>query len=261
MKLDQLFRVRRTPLGAAVCVVALLLLVCSGMNPTTAHASPGGLTVSHDGTNFDSNTSLPVFEDMGISVPGAQNVERVWVRNEGPATGRLQIELINPISNSSELARGFSLSIAEKDHSGTEPVSIAHGIRNGTCTVLSHEVLLNPGEVKELSLTAAIDPHLNKRDGATGTVRFQLRGVLEEAAAVERRAVGAACEMTSTQKAPLASPKLVTTGGASFVLAVWAGALGVAGGLLLGVLVRRRHKLVGLNAHPKNLATIVEAHD
>lgn len=229
--------------------LALALLLFAGISTSPAQASQGGLMVSIDGVNYSEGSTLPLFQAMGKVVPGDHRVESVWVRNEASAAGRLRVDLLNPSSDSPDLADELSLSVAEEGGAAPASITIAQGLDNNFCTVLSDVILLEPGESTRIDLTAAVSPALAKREGATGTVSFQLRGVLEEAVAVPLPArPGTSCGTVTPEPPTPPNQRLTTTGIAFQAASLALGVLAVGGGALFGFLAwRRRHVMTARN--------------
>lgn len=255
------------------CLLAILVVGVGGFNASPAQASPGGLMVSPDGVTYASGNTLPLFQNMGKVIPGDERVETIWVRNEAATAGRLRIDLVNPSSDDAHLAEDISLSVAEEGGVALGSVTIAHGMKNGSCTVLSNEFLLQPGESTKLSVTAVVDALLSEREGSGGAVSFQLRGVLEEAVAVpssDRSGVscGAAtpdpidkpdpdptdqtdpnalekldsrpADKLDSRPAAMLDPRLAATGNSAPIVAITLGMLAIGGGVLFGLLSWRR---------------------
>ncbi|WGD37850.1 hypothetical protein [Lysinibacter sp. HNR] len=181
----------RLHITAGLLVAALSV---AGPFVEPAFASHEDAMVSVDGVGYTSDSVLPIFNTMGLVVPGDQRTESVWVRNGSTTDAILRLDLLAPISNSAALAENFSLTASPHRGRVSGQVTIKRGIDNGECTVLSDGIKLGAGESVQLDISAAVSPSLTEREGALETVSFGLRAVLRDAQAQGlSSSIGQAC--------------------------------------------------------------------
>lgn len=138
-----------------------------------ASAADDTLQVSSDGIAFDRAMSAPLFPAELRMVPRDVNTRDLWVRNDGPVTGRLQIQVVEATTTDPDLARALSLGVVVVDGRGNPtPRTISEA---GHCAVVNDGIILEPGEVVALRAEAALaDLELRQAQGAVAAFGFRL---------------------------------------------------------------------------------------
>lgn len=160
--------------GLAVLALAVTLL---GAGP--AAAADDSLHVSPDGVAFDRTMPGALFPAEFRVVPGDVRTENLWVRNTGPVTGRLQIQLVDAATTDPDLARALSLGVVAVDGRGRPtPRTIAEA---GDCTIVNDGITLEPGETVALRAEATL-ADLDDRRAQGAVAAFGFRLVITDAA-------------------------------------------------------------------------------
>ncbi|WP_313355359.1 hypothetical protein [Microbacterium sp.] len=225
---------------------AALLAAAALAAPTAASAAEDDLVVSTDGTHYSSADVLPVFADDLRLVPGDRESASFWIRNDSAHTGRLRLDLVDPVSVDAVFATHVELAVAP-DGTGATPITMSTALANGSCTVLSGDSLLAPGQAVQIRVTASLSSALTDEQGALADLRFEMRAVLADAAAVAVQPAGAACTAApeeggkTPQPSPTSSPSaLAATGGAGALTAAAVGGAATVAGMIAFLWARRR---------------------
>lgn len=231
---------------AAVTLVTLVT-VAALATPATATAAEVDLAVSLDGTHFTTTELLPVFSDELRLVPGDSESAEFWIRNDSAHAGLLRLDLIDPVSIDPLFATHLELTAAPRG-SASAPVTLSTAITNGSCTVLSGDRVLAPGQSTRVQVTAALSSDLADEQGALGELRFRMRAVLADAVAAAVQPAGTACTAppyegggARPQLGPTSSPGALAATGRSLPLtAVGVGGVATVAGMLAFLCSRRR---------------------
>ncbi|UJP10266.1 hypothetical protein L2X99_00645 [Microbacterium sp. KUDC0406] len=226
---------------------AVLALVAALSTTAPASAAEADLLVSRDGVHYGTAEVLPIIPDDLRLVPGDTETVAFWVRNASGTAGLLRLDLLDPVSADPDFATRLELS-ATPQGAPSAPVSLAAGIAQGACTVLSGTRVLAPGETVRIDVTATLGAGLTGGQGARGTADFRMRAVLADAGAAAVQQPGSACaappasgsESGASSPAPQAPGELAITGGSLPLTAAVVGALGVLAGLAAFLWARRR---------------------
>lgn len=233
--------------NATLCATSAAFLAAAVLaTPTAATASDSELVVSTDGTHYTTAELLPVFPDDMRLVPGDRESASFWIRNDSEHTGLLRLDLIDPMSVDALFATHLELSAAP-DGAGSRPITMATAIANGSCTVLSGDRVLAPGQAARVQVTAALSPELIDAQGALGDLRFRMRAVLADASAATAQSAGTACaaapeqDGATPQPSPTSAPDaLAVTGGTLPLTAAAVGVAATIAGLFAFIWGRRR---------------------
>lgn len=236
----------RTLIATAIALAAGAFVVAT---PLPAMAADDHLQVSTDGAAYVEANTLMVYPQTLRFVPGATHTATVWVRNDEATPGRLRIELIDPSSTDGEFARHVSV-IAAPEGVRAQPVTIAAGVANGTCTVLDTDRLLAPGQAVKVDIRTEVSTDLVGSQGAQQTINFSVGARLFDATVSSAAQPGAACTMdvsdagdaAAVSGSGVSSPRaaLPNTGGTVPYVAAVIGGAGVLTGLFVFLFARRR---------------------
>lgn len=178
---------------AALVAMASAALVALSSVP--AAADEGSILISHDGVNFVASSDLALFSDAGRVVPGDEVTDTVWIKNNTAVTAKVRIDLTEVSANDSDLAEATWIVI----DSARVGVSVQSSIDQGACTVLSNDLVLAPGQAAPIDARMAVDAELGSRpgdvgdEGQNGSVSFQIRALLADAAVDMPGVPGEAC--------------------------------------------------------------------
>lgn len=228
--------IRRRAALAVVAVLAGALALAPALPQAAIAAGGEELMVSLDGSTFTAGNDLPIFTSMGRVVPGDRATESVWVRNDAATAGMLRVDMLDASTDDPELADGFTLDV-QAPGLPRSAVTVGDAVGNGPCTVVGDGLVLQPGQVVRLDLTAEVSSALAGQAGSLGTVSFRLRGVLTEAAAASPLEAGAACQVALPDFGDLSG-----TGSSSPVLLVVIGIVAVVGGAFIALVAHRRRR-------------------
>lgn len=170
-------------MGVPRRALAVLALAAVLIGPApAAGAADGGLLVSQDGVTFDSVMPGPLFPAGLRVVPLDTITEGLWVRNDGPVAGRLQVQLVDAGTSDADLGRALSLGVVAADGRGDPtPRTIAEA---GDCTILNDGIRLEPGETVALRAEATL-ADLDGRRGQGAVAVFGFKLVITDAAVAD----------------------------------------------------------------------------
>lgn len=229
----------RPVLAAGILAAAMIA------TPMAATAAEGELVVSVDGAHYSSAEVLPVFADDLRLVPGDSESAAFWVKNDSAHTGVLRLDLIDPVSDDAVFAAHVEL-VATPDGAGAKRIALSTAIANGSCTVLSGDRVLAPGEQVRVRVTAALSSALTDEQGARAEMNFRMRAVLADAAAGTVQQAGTACTAPpksddDATPSPAPTPgELAATGGTLPLTAAGVAIAATVAGLLALLWSRRR---------------------
>lgn len=172
---------------AAALLVAVTALGGVALPASGAVSDP--LVISHDGVTFTPGSDISLFTEAGRIVPGDEATERVWLRNDAPDPGLLRIDLVNVRADDADLAEATGLTFIDASGEILGRLTIEQALQSGTCVLVRNDLLLEPGETLQLDVGVTVDAGLGSapgddgRDGTLGSVGFQLRSTLSDAAA------------------------------------------------------------------------------
>ena len=213
-------------------------------SPTAASAAEGELLVSIDGTQYSTAEVLPVFADELRLVPGDSESAAFWVMNDSTHSGVLRLDLVDPVSDDAVLAAHVELAAAP-DGTDATPIALSTAIANGSCTVLSGNSMLAPGEQVRIQVTAALSSALTDEQGASADMSFRMRAVLADAPADIVQAGTACTAPPKSDDGGRPSPdrtqgELAATGGTLPLTAAGVASAATVAGLLALLWSRRR---------------------
>lgn len=119
-----------------------------------AFAADGDLQVSTDGITYSNGSELPAFPPERRFVPGDAETSSVWVRNAGATPALLRIDLVDPSSDDPDFAAHVDIA-ATPAGSAVDAISFAAGVAGGSCTVLSGDRVMAPGEAVRVDVVAS----------------------------------------------------------------------------------------------------------
>lgn len=228
--------------GLAAVVAALALTVGGGV--ASASAAPGDILVSTDGITFTPTLASPLFNGIGLIVPGDTITASVWIKNNTATTNLLRVTAANIVVSSVGYASALTLEGSSVPGSGTTTATISQ-LQSGCPAIIPMRQVAAGGVVKvtvALTFDSTISGTLLQNESAD----LDLRAAMwQDPTLVPANAcddIGVPLSLTTLAFDP-PNGEIAFTGGGSDTLAltIAAGLLGV--GLFL--IVARRRKRSG----------------
>ncbi|RLQ83908.1 hypothetical protein D9V28_06550 [Mycetocola zhadangensis] len=177
------------PLSRKVLPLAIAFGVALALTPATAAtaAVDEPLLISRDGVTFAPASDVPLFPLAGRIVPGDEVTDRVWLRNDSTEAGRLGLNLANATATNRDLAQASDLTFTDVDGRELAQITVEEAVAAAPCAPLNNDIVLAPGETFPLDIALNFDattgsaPGDSGREGALGTLSFQLRATLTDA--------------------------------------------------------------------------------
>lgn len=235
----------KVPSSAAGLVASFMLLTAASAHAAPTTPAGQGLSVSSDGKTFSRDAGPALFRDLGRVVPGSKGNDAVWLRNDADLPIRVRLQLSDGWSESTPLSEATTLTISGLG----QPVKTNVGAAIGaTCTVISNDAVLKPGEVLKASAAVAISTELTDRDGTLASLGFQIRASAVDASVpvAPQQCLSpspwvppTSPELPGTSSNPVAKPSEPSLPQTGFTSGAWA-ILGASLAILGAILVRRR---------------------